>query len=222
MKEPQTPAEILALLMNAGQDNFMRQIEDELSSQTYVGGKRVRVQPLPKLPASAKTTVYQVKVTLYGSKPPVWRRLEIASAMTLDQVHEVMQIAFGWYGMHLHCFETVCGRFASPGDACDVWGEPDKDETTAALGQVATAEKDKVVYTYDFGDDWRHDIVLEKILPAVPGVAYPRCVAGKRSAPEEDSGGIWEFSGEADDGEPFDPDEVTGLLEGIATVLVSS
>jgi hypothetical protein len=151
-----------------------------LRQQTYVGGKRVDIQKLPRLPKSAATTVHRVKASLYGAKPPVWRRLEIPSVMTLDLVHMVMQAAFGWGGYHLHAFETVCGEFGAP-DAGDDWSER-KDEATATLAQVAVAEGAKVVYTYDFGDDWRHDIVVEKIVPAEPGVAYPRCIGGRREA----------------------------------------
>lgn len=55
-----------------------------LRQQTYVGGKRVDIQELPRLPKGAATTVRRVKVSLYGGKPPVWRRLEIPSAMTLQ------------------------------------------------------------------------------------------------------------------------------------------
>ncbi len=104
-----------------------------------------------------------------GSRPPIWRRIEIPSAMRLGLVHEVMQVAFDWHDYHLHAFETVCGEFGTPDDGDD-WSDR-KDETTAALAQVAAAEKAKVVYAYDFGDDWRHDIVVEKITPAGPGVA---------------------------------------------------
>jgi Plasmid pRiA4b ORF-3-like protein len=218
MTEPLSPTEMLALLIKAGQQAGMAAIEAELASHTYVGGKRVRIQPLPKLAADAARTVHRVKVTLYGSKPPVWRRLDIPSAMPLDQLHEVLQVAFEWYDMHLHSFETTSGRFG-PADRDD-WGEPDIDETTATLGQVAGAEKAKVVYIYDFGDDWRHDIVVEKVLPATPGVAYPRCITGRGQAPAEDSGGIWAAI-EADGGEPLDPDEVTGALAALATVLIT-
>jgi Plasmid pRiA4b ORF-3-like protein len=159
-----------------------------------------------------------VKVSLHGSKPPVWRRIEIPSAMRLDLVHEVMQVAFDWHGYHLHVFETVCGEFGAPDDDDD-WAERN-DETTAALAQVAAAEKAKVVYAYDFGDDWRHDIVVEKIAPAEPGIAYPRCTGGRRAAPPEDSGGIWAFNehqAELDD--TFDAGEVTARLAGLAKVL---
>ena len=116
--------------------------------------------------------MHRVKVSLHGSRPPVWGRLEIPGAMRLDLVHEVMQVAFDWHGYHLHAFETVCGEFGAPDDDDD-WADR-KDEATAALAQVAAAEKAKVVYAYDFGDDWRHDIVVEKITPAGPGVAYRR------------------------------------------------
>ena len=61
-----------------------QQVLHRLRQQTYVGGKRVDIQKLPRLPKSAATTVHRVKVSLYGAKPPVWRRLEIPSAMTLD------------------------------------------------------------------------------------------------------------------------------------------
>jgi hypothetical protein len=158
-------------------------------------------------------------VSLHGSKPPVWRRIEIPSAMRLDLVHAIIQIAFDWHGLHLHAFETVCGEFGTPGDD-DNWAER-KDETTAALAQVAAAEKAKVVYVYDFGDDWRHYIVVEKILQAGPGVAYPRCTGGRRETPPEDCGGIWafnEFPAALDD--TFDADEVTARLAGLAEVLV--
>ena len=212
---PKNAAEMLAQLMKASQNATMAAIEAELASRTYVGGKQVRIQPLPELPADAAATVHRVKVTLYGSKPPVWRRLDIPSAMPLGQVHDVLQFAFDWEDAHLHCFETVSGRFGPPDP--DPWGEPDQDETTATLAQVAGVEHAKVVYVYDFGDDWRHDIVVEKILPAEPAIPYPRCIAGRGQAPEEDSGGIWAAKAA---GGPFDPDEATEALAALATVLV--
>jgi hypothetical protein len=224
MPEESTPspeefAMTLSQLEAAVGDAFMQQMLDRLGRQTFVGGKRIAVRELPILPKQAATTVHRVKVSLHGSKPPVWRRIEIPSAMRLDLVHAVIQIAFDWHGFHLHAFETVCGEFGAPDDDDD-WAEQ-KDETTAALAQVAAAEKAKVVYVYDFGDDWRHDIVVEKIAPAEPGVAYPRCTGGRREAPPEDCGGIWafnEFPAALDD--TFDAGEVTARLAGLAEVLV--
>ena len=104
----------------------------------------------------------------------------------------------------------------------DDWSERG-DESAVALAQVAIGEKAKVVYVYDFGDDWRHDIVVEKILPAVPGVAYPRCTGGRGETPAEDSGGIWVFNEErTQNGGPadsFDPVNVTEALADLADVV---
>ena len=69
---------------------------------------------------------------------------------------------------------------------------------------------------YDFGDDWRHDIVVEKITPALAGVAYPRCTGGRGWAPEEDSGGIWthnEAVAAAGPVMPFTPAALGALAE---------
>ena len=87
--------------------------------------------------------------------------------------------------------------------------------------QVAAAERAKVVYVYDFGDDWRDDIVVEKIVPAEPGVVCPRGTGGRRAAPPEDCGGIWAFNEcQAGRDDPFDADEVTARLADIAEVLI--
>jgi hypothetical protein len=191
----------------------------KMEQEVWVGGKRVVKQKLPKLRKSAGTTVHTVKVNLYGAKPPIWRRLEIPSAMSLRRVHEVLQVTFGWDGYHLHEFQTVCGEFGDP-DHEDEWSER-ADENAVALAQVAAEEKAKVVYVYDFGDDWRHDIVVEKITRAVPGVAYPRCTAGRGFPPEEDSGGIWiDDTVEPGPSEPFSAPEVTEALTDLAEVIV--
>jgi hypothetical protein len=54
--------------------------------------------------------------------------------------------------------------------------------------------KAKIVYVYDFGDNWQHDVVLEKVLPAEPGAKYPQCTGGKRACPPDDSGGPWGYA----------------------------
>ena len=138
-QEPTPPPDLFAMTLSQLEEAiggaFMQQMLDRLSQQTFVGGKRVAVQELPSLPKQAATTVHRVKVTLHGSKPPVWRRIELPSAMRLDLVHEVIQVAFDWHGYHLHTFETVCGGFGAP-DNDDDWAER-KDESAVALAQVA-------------------------------------------------------------------------------------
>ena len=112
----------------------------------------------------------------------------------------------------------IFGEFGAPDDGDD-WSER-KNKVTAALAQVAAAEGAKVVYVYDFGDDWRHDIVVDKIVPAEPGVAYPRCVGGRREGPPEDCGGIWAFNQlQAGQDDTFNTNEVTQYLADLAKVL---
>jgi hypothetical protein len=221
-EEPVTVDELerpLRRLTGNSAEALEQQILSRLKEQTFVGGKRVARQELPELPENAATTVHRVKVSLHGAKPPVWRRLEIPSAMPLNLVHSVLQIAFDWYGYHLHAFETVYGEFRSPGQDGD-WAER-QDEATATLAHVAGAERAKVVYSYDFGDDWRHDIVVQKIIPAEPGVAYPRCTGGRTDAPQEDCGGIWAFNEQsADLGDLFNVGDLNERLAGLATVLI--
>jgi hypothetical protein len=220
-KETDFPDNVLHMLLEHGEATFYERLQTELGKQTFIGGRRFAKQELTPLTAEAADTIHVIKVGLHGAKPPVWRRLEVPSAMTLDRVHEVLQAAFEWQDYHLHQFETVCGEFGNPGQTAE-WAEL-SDESAVSFGQVAKAERAKAVYRYDFGDDWRHDIVVEKILPAVPGVAYPRCTGGKGAGPGEDSGGIWVFNDErADEGrsrDRFDPGRAAKALAGLARVV---
>src|SRR5260370_37882641 len=129
-----------------------QQMLSRLEEQTLVGGKRVARQELPELPKDAVTTVHRVKVNLYGAKPPVWRRLEIPSAMSLNLVHAVLQIAFDWHDYHLHVFETVCGQFGSP-ELDDSAAR--QDEPPATRSQGSGAKRAKARYRSDFCAQWR-------------------------------------------------------------------
>ena len=111
-EEPVTLDELERLLLQligTSPEALEQQLLSHIKRETLVGGKRVSRQELPELPKDAVTTVHRVKVSLYGAKPPVWRRLEIPSAMPLNLVHAVLQVAFGWHDYRLHAFETVCG-----------------------------------------------------------------------------------------------------------------
>jgi hypothetical protein len=177
-----------------------------------------RFSPLPPLPVWAAATVHRVKVSLHGARPHVWRRLEVPSDLPLSVLHEVVQTAFGWFDCHPHQFETAYGEFRDPAHD-DLWSRR-ADETTVALAQVAPAAKDMIGYVYDFGDDWRHDIVVEAVLPAAPGVRYPRCTAARGLAPEEDSGGITAFNAHTPNGPAISPAELTSQLTGLAGVVI--
>jgi pRiA4b ORF-3-like protein len=220
--KPESPDALLRMLLAYSGDSFEDRLRQELAKETFVGGRRVARQELPKLPKWAGNSVHVVKVNLYGAKPPVWRRLEIPSFTPLGLVHEILQVAFDWSGYHLHSFETVCGEYGDP--LQDDWSDSSAgDESVVALAQVAATEKVKFVYVYDFGDDWRHDIVAEKIKPAEPGVAYPRCTGGRGETPTEDGGGIQAFNeGRAEGGPPgvaFSPADVTEALADLSIMV---
>lgn len=138
-------------------------------------------------------TVHQLKITLQGTKPPLWRRILVPSDASLGFVHEVIQEVFGWEGFHLHRFEDRRGReWGDPSRDDGYFGGGYSDEEDAVLGKVARAEGTILTYVYDFGDDWYHRIEVEKVLPADPAVSYPVCTGGRRAAPPaEDIGGLW-------------------------------
>jgi Plasmid pRiA4b ORF-3-like protein len=149
---------------------------------------------LTALPAKRKRSarpapVYQIKVGLRGTKPPIWRRLEVPADISLARLHIVIQIAFDWNDSHMHVFETPYGSFGTA-DA-DLDHSP---EAPVTLEQVAPAVSSKLCYTYDFGDDWEHDILVEKVLDRNETATYPRCTGGRRAAPPDDCGGIWGYA----------------------------
>jgi hypothetical protein len=134
--------------------------------------------------------VFQLKVTLTGSRPPIWRRLLVPTDFSLGDLHAVLQVSFGWADEHLHHF-VVNGKMYGTPDVGS-FGPRVVDEWQTPLQSVARP-KSKLLYEYDFGDSWRHDIVVEKVVPAKEGEHYPSCTAGKRAGPLEDSGGVWGY-----------------------------
>jgi Plasmid pRiA4b ORF-3-like protein len=135
--------------------------------------------------------IYQLKVTLLGTRPPIWRRLLAPSGFTLEDLHSVVQAAMDWDDSHLHEFRIGQTRFGKPERTDGFMAlNPIRSERTARLFGVLGKVGAKARYTYDFGDSWEHAVVVEKVLPPEPGVAYPICVAGKLHGPPEDCGGI--------------------------------
>ncbi len=181
--------------------------------------------------------IYQIKVTLNDTHPPIWRRIWVPANTTLARLHDILQIAMGWTDSHLHQFSIHGERY---GDArIDETGDLGfLPEQRYQLSQVMTGSRARFEYQYDFGDSWDHTLLVEKILPLQPGMrATPaRCLAGQRASPPEDVGGVWgyqeflealadpshpehdeylEWVGGAFDPEAFDPDEVNAKLRGL-------
>ena len=134
----------------------------------------------------AAQNVYQLKVTLREIEPPIWRQIQVPSRILLPTLHHVLQIAMGWMDAHLHHFEADGTRYGQPNPE---WGALLRDERTIRLVQLITEPEERICYEYDFGDCWRHDIVLERVVTPEPDLRYPRVVAGARACPPEDCGG---------------------------------
>ena len=131
---------------------------------------------------------WQIRVDLTGIRPPVWRRILVPDHIHLLALHELIQAAFGWQDYHLHEFEIHGARYGDP--ETDEFGEFDLiDERETELRELGLTEGDRFTYEYDFGDSWRHTILLEKILTVEKRARLPRCLGGQRACPPEDVGG---------------------------------
>ncbi|MEW6578328.1 MAG: plasmid pRiA4b ORF-3 family protein [Chloroflexota bacterium] len=141
----------------------------------------------------SETPIYQLKVTLNDSKPPIWRQLLVPGDITLAHLHHLIQAAFGWYDCHLHQFIVREQYYSQPSFKLDEYMARVGDERRIRLDRLVSGEKFKFRYEYDFGDSWLHDILIEKILPPDPQMKLPVCIKGKRACPPEDVGGVWGY-----------------------------
>jgi len=133
---------------------------------------------------------YQLKVTLRGSRPPIWRRFEAPGDVTLYQLHRILQSVMGWTDSHLHQFRR--GKVLY-GESDPEFGVRRQNERKVRLQDVLRQAKDRMVYEYDFGDGWEHEVVLERVTSPEPGVQYPRVLDGWGACPPEDVGGVWGY-----------------------------
>ncbi|MEI6309903.1 MAG: plasmid pRiA4b ORF-3 family protein [bacterium] len=134
--------------------------------------------------------IVQLKIALCESKPIIWRRVLAPGQFSLFKLHAVIQAAMGWTDSHLHQFNIDGLTYGIP--SSEDW-QPVIDERRHKVIRIASCEKRKFVYEYDFGDDWIHNITVEKITPPETGVKYPVCIGGKRACPPEDVGGVWGY-----------------------------
>jgi Plasmid pRiA4b ORF-3-like protein len=133
--------------------------------------------------------VFQLRVTLAGvADPAVWRRLLVPAATRLDRLHQMIQAAMGWENHHLHAFTDGRVRYGRSDPELRL-----RDERKATLGNLIPRKGGRARYTYDFGDHWEHELVVEERLAAESGTAYPVCVAGEGACPPEDCGGPWGY-----------------------------
>lgn len=173
MKRRRTPAaELAALLAPDAEVIDLRSRAGHASTDTARSG-----------------VAHQLKVTLRGVRPPIWRRVVVDGGESLHHLHDVIQAAFGWYDSHLHEFDIDGEHYGIPHE--DDW-TPVRDERRVSIGEIAGAGK--IRYTYDFGDNWEHDVIVEKSLPAGEAATVPDCIGGSRACPPEDCGGPWGYT----------------------------
>lgn len=187
--------------------------------------------PAKKTPSTARKkpteNIYQLKITLVHSKPPIWRRFLVSDRTVLPDLHRMIQAAMGWTNSHLHQFMHMGDYLGHPTflEDMDVL-----DYRKIRIGTILRRPKDSLKYEYDFGDGWLHDIVLQKIHPKVDGVTYPFFMDGEGNCPPEDCGGIPGFQHflyvmadpnhkEYDEmiewyGQPYDPAHFDPLMVG--------
>ncbi len=139
--------------------------------------------------------IYQIKIALKESKPKIWRRLLVPSDLLLSHFHEVIQVTMGWTNSHLHQFIKNKTYYTEKMIGDDLWDEMGNiDYSGMKISDLLKKEKDKIIYEYDFGDSWKHDITLEKIEESEINDYRPICLTGKNNCPPEDCGGIWGYN----------------------------
>ena len=185
------------------------------------------------MPTRANETVLQLRAQLRDVAPAVWRRLLVPGSIRMDKFHMVLQAAMGWTNSHLHNFSV--GQLTYGSHLVDDWedGLAEIDEATVSLGDVLGTDS-QMLYEYDFGDSWEHDVVVEERATARLALKFAVCLDGQNACPPEDSGGgggyeymLASLADPADEehdrylewlGGPFDPTafslaEVNGALQ---------
>jgi hypothetical protein len=152
------------------------------------------VEGIGSIPASER--LYQFKITLLESQPPIWRRIQVKDS-TLDKLHERIQTAMGWTNSHLHQFEIDGERYGDPELLDDGFEDFEcVDSTVTKISKIVpkNGKRFQFTYEYDFGDGWEHEVLFEGCLKAEKGGRYPVCIEGERNCPPEDVGGVWGYA----------------------------
>lgn len=174
--------------------NRFRDITAGLDHEVF-GDTAARVDR--RRPQPATRQVLTVRVDLHRSTPPIWRRLELRSDLSLEDVHTVLQTAFDWAGYHSWRFAAGGAPFDDDAQQflCEFDFEEGEDPDgvpagEVRLGELLQTEGDTLEYLYDYGDGWDLGIVIDSVREAEADDAPARAVGGRRAAPPEDFGGL--------------------------------
>lgn len=164
--------------------------------EPFAGPVKPKVEKVKEPKTKAKPgTIYQFKITLLGSQPPIWRRIQVTDC-TLDKLHEHIQTTMGWTNSHLHEFEINGERYGDPEILDDGFADfKCIDSTRTKISKILpkSGQRFRFTYEYDFGDGWEHEVLFEGCPQKEPGQKYPLCLEGERACPPEDCGGIGGF-----------------------------
>jgi hypothetical protein len=123
-----------------------------------------------------------LRVTLREISPKIWRSFQVPKTMNLGDLHHVLQIVMGWNDSHLHSYRLSGVEYGYIDESeKDDW----QDETKVNVEDVFKRRDDSLLYVYDFGDDWQHDI---EMIGSGEGEDV-HCTEGERACPPEDVGG---------------------------------
>lgn len=135
-------------------------------------------------------SIYRLEISLVELEPEIWRSADVPSSFTLEELHSVIQILMDWDDAHLWNFIVENLEYSHPNFVKNFHGSVmHKDARNIKLSDALKQPKDSIEYTYDFGDNWEHNIVLEKIMKPNSEWFYPVCIDGEYSAPPDDCGG---------------------------------
>lgn len=211
-------AQIGAALSGMTQSEIQDALQRLLAAQAPLADLLDQAPPSRRRPRRSDVVTYRVRVDLRGTRPPLWRRLELASDLFLDQVHGILQAAFGWTDSHLHQFASGLGHYGPETEhyLCPfeveegTTGIPEED---VRLDEVLADPGDKLFYDYDFGDGWEHVIKLEAVLPRQGSGRRALCVAGRRDGPPEDCGGVGAYELICAATDPANPDHTDAVAD---------
>lgn len=137
--------------------------------------------------------IYQLRITLKGINPKIFRTIVVTNATTLREFHRLIQSAFGWLDYHLYAFRDQEGTAYTNAQEGMSALESDVDDAMIKLEAVLRAKGDSLIYEYDFGDDWQHEIVVLDIGEPKAQESYPVVIDGARNCPPEDCSGTFGY-----------------------------
>ncbi len=133
--------------------------------------------------------IARIRIELKDIAPTIWRRVEVPLTTSLKGLHDVIQAVMPFENYHLFRFDVGDKRYGIPDREWDHVRET-LDAKNIRVGALVECGVGAFSYTYDFGDDWRHSVIIENVTAADPTLDYPRFIDGSRRAPPEDVGGI--------------------------------